>query len=32
MRVFIETLLTVCLLGKSGLNEFEEISMIGIKC
>jgi hypothetical protein len=31
MRLFIKTVLEVCLLGKAGLNEFEEINMIGVK-
>ena len=30
MRVFIKTILEVCLLGKTGLKEFEEIDMIGV--
>jgi hypothetical protein len=30
MRLFIRTVLEVCLLGKTGLNEFEEINMIGV--
>lgn len=30
MREFIRVLLTVCLLGKAGLKEYEEINMIGV--
>lgn len=30
MKVFIKTLFTVFLLGKAGLNEYEEINMIGV--
>ena len=30
MREFIKALFTVCLLGKTGLNEFEDINMIGV--
>ncbi len=30
MRTFIEILFMVCLLGKTGLKEYEEIDMIGV--
>ncbi len=30
MKTLFKTLFTVCLLGKTGLNEFEELSMIGV--
>ena len=30
MRLFIKTVFEVCLLGKTGLNEFEQIDMIGV--
>ena len=30
MRTLFETLFTVCLLGKAGLAEFEQIDMIGV--
>ena len=30
MKIIIKTLFEVCLLGKTGLNEFEDIDMIGV--
>ena len=30
MKEFIKAIFTVCLLGKSGLKEFEELDMIGV--
>ena len=30
MRTLIETLFTVCMLGKAGLIEFEDIDMMGV--
>ena len=30
MKTLFKTLFTVCLLGKTGLNEFEELDMIGV--
>ena len=30
MKTLFKTLFTVCLLGKTGLNEFEDIDMIGV--
>ena len=30
MKVIIKTLFEVCLLGKTGLKEFEELNMIGV--
>jgi hypothetical protein len=30
MREFIKALFMVCLLGKAGLKEYEEIGMIGV--
>ena len=30
MKVLFETLFTVCMLGKAGLNEFEDLDMMGV--